>query len=103
MTDEIPKVEPIEEAPKPHIVQLDQVTLMRFELMSVKKKLNMARRQNLELSLLDLRREERQLEAEEGKILEEVFKKLGVVGDRNLRLVDPAKGLCVIEDATKSG
>ena len=97
MSEEVPKIELIKEAPKPRVVQLDQVTLMRFELVAVKKKLNMARQQNLELTLLDLKREAKQLDAEEGKVLAEVFRDLGIEGEHNLRLVDPAKGLCAIE------
>lgn len=92
--------EPVQEAQAqetPETVQLDAMALMQIELLATKQKLNKAYQQNLELSMLDLKREEKVLRAQEVQLIQEVSNKLKLGPGKSLRLVDRTKGICKVE------
>lgn len=85
------------EAPGPKVVQLDQITLLKIELMSSKRRLNRAEEEKLLLLLQSIRKEAKELQLEESRLFSEVVQRLGMEAGKNLRLLDREKGLCAIE------
>jgi len=82
---------------KPKVVQLDQVTLLKIELVASKRRLNKAEEEKLLLLMQSIRKEAKELQIEESRLFAEVVQRLGVEPGKNLRLLDREKGLCAIE------
>jgi hypothetical protein len=86
-----------EQPQEAQVIQLDQVTMLRIELLTTKERLNKARQQNMEMALLDLKKEEQQLQLEENRLIQEISAALKLPPGKRLRLMDQEKGLCKVE------
>lgn len=91
----VPSAEPPKDK---QTVQLNQVELLKFELLATKQRLLKSEEQNMLLVLQDIKKQERDLQVQEARLINETLKGAGIdpVG-KSLRLVDREKGLCTIE------
>jgi len=84
------------EAPTAETIQLDEMMILRIELLTTQIKLAQLEEQNLLLALQGVRRRAKDLQTEETRLLEEIRNKTGIGPDKNIKLVDRGKGLCAV-------
>jgi len=81
----------------PRLVQLDPTTVLKIELLSARKRANMAEERLAVLALQDARKAKQELEQEQAQLMQLVTKQLNLPAGKSIRLVDREKGLCQVE------
>lgn len=81
----------------PRMAQLDQLMILKVELLATKKKLAEADEKMGLWAVQDARRRKDELNKEEAALMVEVSKQLGVPTGSNIRLVDKERGICQVE------
>lgn len=97
---EVPEARPVEGVaarPQDNMIQLDELEMAKIELLASKRQAISLEEQLLAVRMRELRQNKERLLISEATLLKQIGMKFGFEDVQAIRLVDQARGLCVVD------